>query len=59
MSTVESVLKIFSTFFRKSLTIHQSFMQVTLLKAIAHRKVKYGLKIPVQYRFQWRKTTVG
>ena len=24
-----------------------------------HREVEYGLKVPVQYRFQWCKTTLG
>ena len=35
------------------------FRKVTLLKAIAHRGVKYGLKVPVWYHFQWRKATIG
>ena len=33
-------------------------MQVTILIPIFHRGVGYGVKIPVRYRFQWRKTTV-
>ena len=48
-----------NAFFRKPLTLHQRLMEVTLLKAIVHRGVKYGFKVPVRYRFQWCKTTVG
>ena len=49
----------FNAFFRKSLTLHQRLMQVTLLKAIAHRGVKYGFKVSIRYRFQGCKATVG
>ena len=31
----------------------------SVLKPIVHRWVEYGLKVPIRYNFQWRKTTVG
>ena len=45
--------------FCRSLKLHQSLLYVTLQKPIVHRGVEYGLKVPVGYRFQWRKTTAG
>ena len=62
MSTVECVSKIFSAFFCRSLTLHQSSISVTVMKPVVHRGVEYGLKVPVPYhsigwlqRVTWKK----
>ena len=57
LSTVELVPKIFSAFFSRSFTLHQSL--ITPLKPIVQRGVEYGLNVPVGYYFQWRKATAG
>ena len=59
MSTVERLPKSLSAFFCRPLTLQQNLMWVTVLKPTVHRAVEYGLKIPVRYHFQWRKTTAS
>ena len=57
MSTVERVPKIFSAFFCRSLTLHQSL--ITPLKQIFHRRVEYGLKVPDDITFSDAKRPFG
>ena len=59
MSTVERLPKSLSAFFCWPLTLQQNLMWVTVLKPTVHRAVEYGLKIPIRYRFQWRRTTAS